>query len=288
MKSDSQKAQVSLFMRSISSAQGLVADIRPRIEANQCAHCAFFNKPLLRADKIVPKADLQLSRPLNLGAIVGITSEKQVLMDHKQRYRRLRLLVGKLNKERKQQAKKIDILCNDIIAAQRDFIKRLDTISFTANFYETIAGTTEVSNLILLASKLIKEETADANVAFFLRQASKFELHIFESTQPILLEKQELENCFTPEVVEAVCKSNKICTLDDMFAMGLQGSPTRLNEITAATIPLSRGGRSLGFILVYRTAENKLTDDELNNIAAISPGLSRAIASCQEFCHSAG
>ena len=208
-------------------------------------------------------------------------------MDHKQRYRRLRLLISKLNKERKKQAKKIDILCNDLIAAQRDFIKRLDTISFTANFYETIAGITEMSSLILLASKLIKDETADANVAFFLRQADNFELHIFESTQPILLEKQGLENCFTPEVVDNICKSNKICTLDDMFAMGLQGNLTRLNEISAATIPLSQPGPSLGFILIYRSAQNKLTADELNNIAAISPGLSRAIASCRVLCQSA-
>jgi hypothetical protein len=208
-------------------------------------------------------------------------------MDHKQRYRRLRLLISKLNKERKKQTKKIDILCNDLIAAQRDFIKRLDTISFTADFYETIAGITEMSSLILLASKLIKDETADANVAFFLRQADNFELHIFESTQPILLEKQGLENCFTPEVVDNICKSNKICTLDDMFAMGLQGNLTRLNEISAATIPLSQLGPSLGFILIYRSSQNKLTADELNNIAAISPGLSRAIASCRVLCQSA-
>ena len=208
-------------------------------------------------------------------------------MDHKQRYRRLRLLISKLNKERKKQAKKIDILCNNLIAAQRDFIKRLDTISFTANFYETIVGTTDLSSLILIASKLIKDKTADANVTFFLRQADNFELHMFESAQPILLEKQRLENCFTPEVVDNICKSNKICTLDDMFAMGLQGNLTHLNKISAATIPLSQLGPSLGFLLIYRSAQNKLNPDELNNIAAIALGLSRAIASCQALCHSA-
>jgi hypothetical protein len=199
----------------------------------------------------------------------------------------MRLLVSKLNKERKKQAKKIDILCNDLIAAQRDFIKRLDTISFTANFYETITGTTELSSLILIASKLIKDETGDANVTFFLRQGESFEMHIFESAQPISLEKQGLENCFTPEVVDNICKSNKICTLDDIFAMGLQGNLTRLNEISAATIPLGQVGLSLGFILIYRSAQNKLTAGELNNIVAISPGLSRAIASCRVPCQPA-
>jgi len=211
-------------------------------------------------------------------------------MDHKQRYKRLRLLITKLNKERKKQAKKIDILCNDLIAAQRDFIKRLDTISFTANFYETIVGTNDLSSLILTASKLIKDEIPDANVAFFLRQEDSFELHelhMFESDQPIILEKQHLENCFTPELVDNICKSNLLCRLEDMFAMGLQGNLIRLNKISAVTVPLGQFGPSLGFILIYRSSENKLTAEELNNISAVTCGLSRAIASRQVLLHSA-
>jgi len=208
-------------------------------------------------------------------------------VDEKQRHRRLRLLVSELNKERKKQAKKIDILCNDLIAAQREFIKRLGTISFTANFYEAIVGITELSTLILTADKLIKNESPDSNVAFFLRQAENFELHMFESEKPITLEKQDLENCFTAELVSNICKSNKICTLDDMFAMGLQGKLTALNKISAVTIPLGELGSSLGFILIYRSSQNKLTSDELNNITAIAPGLSRAIQSCQVLSHAA-
>ena len=207
-------------------------------------------------------------------------------MDHKQRNRRLRLLISKLNKERKKQAKKIDILCKDLIAAQRDFIKKLDTISFTANFYETIVGATDLSSLILTAGKLIKDEIPDANIAFFLCQADSFELHMFESNQPITLGKQHLENCFSPELVDNICKSNKICTLDDMFAMGLQGNLTSLNKISAVTVPLGRLGSSLGFILICRSSQNKLTADELNNVCAITCGLSRAIASCRVLSHS--
>jgi len=207
-------------------------------------------------------------------------------MDHKQRHRRLRLLISKLNKERKKQAKKIDILCNDFVTAQKNFIKKLNTISFTANFYEAIVGTTDLNNLILIAGKFIKNEIPNASVALFLRRADDLELHMFESDQPITLDKQHLENCFTPELVDNICKSNKICTLDDMFAMGLQGNLVKLNKISAVTIPLGKPGQSLGFILIYRSSEKKLTPDELNNIAAITPGLSQAIASCQVLSHS--
>ncbi len=208
-------------------------------------------------------------------------------MDYKKRYRRWRLLISKLNKERRKQAQKTDILCNDLITAHRDFIKKLDTIRFTANFYEAIVGATDLSSLTFIASKLIKDEVPDANVSFFLRQADNFKLHMFESDQPILPEKGGLENRFTPEVVDNICKSNKICTLEDMFAMGLGGNLSCLKKISATTIPLSQTGPSLGFILIYRSAQKKLTPEELNNIVAISGGLSRAIASCQTPCYSA-
>ena len=208
-------------------------------------------------------------------------------MDDKKRYGKLRLLTKKLNQERKRQAKKIDILCNDIIAAQRDFIKKLNTISFAATFYESILGTADLGSLFHTAGKLVKDEISDANVAFFLRQQDSFELHMFESDQPITLEKQDLENCFTAELVNNICKSNKLCTLEDMFAMGLQGNLIKLNTVSAAAIPLRQLGTSLGFLLIYRSSQNALTAEELNSIAAIAPGLSRAIQSCQVLVHSA-
>jgi len=205
----------------------------------------------------------------------------------KQRHRRLRLLIKKLNKNRKKQAKKIDILCNDFIAAQRDFIKSLKTIIFIANFYESIIGITDLNSLLYTAVKLIKEGNADANVTFFLRQSDNFELYMFESEQPITLEKQHLENCFNTELMDNICKSNKVCTLDDMFAMGLQGNLIGLNKISGVTIPLGVHGSSLGFILICRSSENKLTAEEISNISAVTCGLCRAIQCCQATLHSA-
>jgi hypothetical protein len=200
-------------------------------------------------------------------------------MDHKHRYKRLRLLVKKVNKKRKEQAKKIDILCNNLIAAQRDFLNKLNTICFAANFYESIIGTTDLNSLLYTSSKLIKDEIPDSNIAFFLRQQETFELHPFEGDRSIWPQKHHLENFFTSELVENICKSNKICTIDDMLAMGLQLNINMLNKISAATIPLRQIGLSVGFILIYRSSQNKLSPDELENISSIVTGLSRMIES---------
>ena len=206
-------------------------------------------------------------------------------MDPEQRNQRLRLLVSKVNKARKKQAKKIDILCNNLIAEHRNFIRRLNTINFTACFYETILGTTDLNSLLHLAGRVVKEQIGDVTVVFFLRQNDNFELHMLESCQPIGLEKQRLENCFTNELVDNICKSNKICTLDCLLAMGLNGNPAMLNKISVVTIPLGQFGLSLGFVLIYRSSENKLTEEELNGITAIIPGLSHAIQLCQTLSH---
>jgi len=217
----------------------------------------------------------------------GGLSKKRVIVDDKLRHKRLRLLIKKLNKKRKKQAKKIDILCNDFIVAQRDFIKSLKTISFIANFYESIIGITDLNSLLNTAVKLIKEGNTDANVTFFLRQSDNFELYKFESSQSITLEKQHLENCFNTELMNNICKSNKVCTLDDMFAMGLQGNLIGLNKISGVTIPLGVHGSSLGFVLICRSSENKLTAEEISNISAVTCGISRAIQCCQATLHSA-
>ena len=234
-----------------------------------------------------------MSRTYNRAVILNSNNQyREDSVDHKQRHKRLRLLVSKVNKARKVQSKKIDILCNDIIATQREFIKRLNTISFTANFYESIVGTTDLSSLLAISGKLIKSEIPDANIAFFLRplrhsvseasQTDNFELHLFESDQPITLEKQHIENCFTAELVDNICKSNKLCTLDDLFAIGLQGNLSVLNKTSVVTVPLGQFGTSVGFVLIYRAqSQNKLTAEELTNISAIAPGLSRAIQSCR-------
>jgi hypothetical protein len=209
-------------------------------------------------------------------------------MNPTERHRRLRLLVKKVNKERKKQAKKIDILCNDLVAAQRDFIRRLSVIGAAANFYKSILGTTDIVGLLNTAGIYIKQEIPTANVAFFLRSAGgsdAFELHVPECDKSPSGQRHCLESCFSAELVENICKLNRICTIDDMLALGLQDNPMELSRIAAATLPLEHLGRSLGFVLLYR-GEIPFTHDELSCLSSVTAGLSKAIQSCRTLLRS--
>ena len=204
------------------------------------------------------------------------------------RNKRVRRLVSRINKERKRQAIKVDILCNDLVAAQRDFLKTLDTINFTATFYESIVGTADLKNLLSVSAGLIKEEIGDLNIGFFLRQENNFEAHLFKVNGDTNgAGGQELEGYFTEELMDNVCKSHKVCGLDDLLQMGLIGNPVVLKKISAVTAPLGQMGASAGFILFWRKSNEKLTADELGNICTVTRGLSRAIAACLVISHSA-
>ncbi len=200
-------------------------------------------------------------------------------MSRTERHKRLRLLLKQLNRQRKRQAMKIDILCNDLISAQRSFLLRLHGISFAAEFYKSLLGSTDLDDLLARASRVIKRELPGTSVTFFLRQPEGGDLRAFEDDETSLREAPRLEDYFNSELADSICKSNRPCTLDDMFGMGLEGDLQVLRRFSVATLPLNDLGRPLGFALLYRRSPQTLTKQELQRVAPVMCGLSQAIRS---------
>jgi len=198
----------------------------------------------------------------------------------KHRRKRIRRLVGQLNKERRKQAEKIDILCNDMVSAQKDFVNQIQSLIFSVNFYETLIGQKHQSALLDTAAVFIKENVRDVNVAIFLLDPNGFALHIVDKDKPIEIDAASLESCFTNELVSDISRANHICKLNEMLEMGLVGSPSQLGRISVAAIPLNRFCQPIGFILLYRNCDNDFTSHELERVAGITGGLCSAITNC--------
>jgi transcriptional regulator with GAF, ATPase, and Fis domain len=190
--------------------------------------------------------------------------------------------IRKLNAIRHKQAQKIDILCNDMVLANKDVIEQLRVLTYTVDFYESIAGEIDMTVLLDKAARQVRQFVQDSNVAIFLTNSNGFELHMADDS-PIEVDGGKIEGYFTEEVVNEICRSNKICSLDDMCNMGLQGNPNILNNISAAAVPMGRFSEPVGFILICGNAENKLAPKELEKVATITPGLRNAINACQSM-----
>jgi transcriptional regulator with GAF, ATPase, and Fis domain len=198
----------------------------------------------------------------------------------KQRYKKARRLNRELNRLRHEQDKKINILCNDIVSAHTDFVNQLTNLTFTVNFYESILGRGDLSDLLHTAVELVRSCVPNSSIAVFLVNRNRFELHAVDENEPIDIDINKLESYFSSEVVGNICRSNKVCSLDDMFEMGLIGNLAELGRISAAAIPLGQPGPAVGFMLIYRSRQNKLTPDELRKVVAVAPALCRAIKTC--------
>jgi len=207
-------------------------------------------------------------------------------MSQIERHKRLRLLIKKLNKERKRQASQVDILCNDMIGAQREFMRRLNHIGFAARFYKGLLGMVDLKSLLAQAGRLIREELPGARVVFFLRQAEGSEGHVWGVELAEGTDDVKLEQYLTPGLAGAICKSNRLCTMDDLFGMGLEGNRQVLNRLSVATVPLNDLGRSLGFVLLCRAAEHPLQNDELERMTLVACGLTQAVQGCGLPLHS--
>jgi hypothetical protein len=207
-------------------------------------------------------------------------------MDQSQRLIRLRLLVKRVNKQRKRQAAKIDILCNDLISAHRDFIHRLRSIGFAARFYKSLLGAADSQTLLSRAAWSVQEELPGTNVSFFLRRCDGPAAHVSRRHEALMVEDKLLEDCFDEDLVESVCKANKPCTAEELFGMGMMGNLQSYKQISLATLPLSDLGRSLGFVLLSRPIAQPLTEAELHRVNLVMPGLSHAIVASRQPVHS--
>ena len=169
-----------------------------------------------------------------------------------------------------------------MVLANKDVIGQLRVLTHTVDFYESITGEIDMTVLLDKAARQVRRFVQNSNVAIFLTNSNGFELHM-AGDNPIEVDGSKIEGYFTEEVVNDICRSNKICSIDDMCKIGLQGNPNILNNISAAAVPLGRFSEPVGFILICRSAGNKLNPNELEKVATITPGLRNAINACQSM-----
>ena len=191
-----------------------------------------------------------------------------------------RQLIRKLNGIRKEQARKIDILCNDILAAHGDFINHLKNFQFAADFYESILGQTNPDLLAKAVGEFFTNNLG-VNAAVVFMVSGQPQIHVY-ATDPNLEEiPSQISPYLTARMVQMVCQTGKICTADELCTMGFFAGPAVLKKISLAVIGLNKAGPALGMIILYRSAEKPLSNCELAQASSIVSGLSIALKNLQ-------
>jgi hypothetical protein len=194
------------------------------------------------------------------------------------RRNRIRRLVSALNKQRRIQARKIDILCNDFISAQKNFLKQLQIMSLQVELYESIIGESNMEHIIEVAADAMQNIVSCVNTAIWI--GSGFKTHVFDDERFTSEQTALIESCFNAEIAEKIYKSRRCIELEELFEMGLPESEV-LSKLSATVIPL-QDIEQQGFILLYRETSQPITPQEISDIATLVPGVSKALRTCQK------
>lgn len=191
------------------------------------------------------------------------------------RQQRIRQLVRRVNRQRKQQARQIDILCNDLIGAQREFIRRLGTLSFATTYFQSILGVTDVDTLFDKTGQSLQGLFPEAHIVFCRPGHEPWCFHT-DHRGPGTGDLN-LEQYLDATVIASISQCNRSCNADDMLAFGLQVNPCVLTACKAVTLPIADAGRALGFILLYHPG-HIFQAAELAPVTAMAGGLGRALS----------
>ena len=194
-----------------------------------------------------------------------------------QHHKRALKVIRGLRSRQEMQERKIDILCSDMVSAHSQFAQKQARMNFVVSFYEAILGCSDRQTLLDAATRCIEANVLDTGCTFFLLDSGGFSLHGSSGQTGGDIENGHLQDWFPQPLVDQISQMNRVCSLEQLLRMGLQGPPAMLKTISAAAVPLGRFGQGLGFILIYRHAEHPLLAEELSRVAAVSAGLRQAI-----------
>lgn len=195
-------------------------------------------------------------------------------MDKRRRYERVKAIVRRLNVQRRKQAQQINILCDDIIQWQRDFMAQLKFIGGKADFYERLLGCGGLDAVLCRGHEHFSDHLGGVCTAYYLRNGDSFTVRVFDHEN--IVEAERLDLCFDDELFRAVCRLNKVCSLDELCQQGLQARPVVLSRTAAVTLPLSGGGQD-GFVLLYRQGDT-FRAKLISQLYGRTRGLSDAVA----------
>ncbi len=168
------------------------------------------------------------------------------------------------------------MICNDIVGFHSDFIRQLSGFQFSADFYENLMGLTDIGAILHSSCDRLAENHPNCAFAFFLNHQDTFDIYQSDN-EPTALAQNNIIDCFDKEIINQICLANRICTLDELYGLGLAINPKTAKDISLVVVPIANFEHLNCVLVIYSEKARQLTTDGLSKIASITPGLCRAI-----------
>ena len=205
---------------------------------------------------------------------------------NKERHARLRSLVHDINRQRKIQARKIDILCNDMVRAHRGLLEGLRNLSFTAGVHESLIACYDADEVFKAVSEAFSRRFGTCAAALLLVDGSDITTHCLPGNL-LDTEVSELPSFFTAENVRSICSGNRVHLLPELLQLPVQVPPQSVANSWAVAVPLSFERRDVGVLLFFGSDATKASERLIQSATITAPAIAKALAaSRQVIAHS--
>lgn len=195
------------------------------------------------------------------------------------RLARLKSAVRQLNLSRRVVTQKVDLLCNDLVAAYGELSRQLDDVRTQENFRKTLEQAKDLEQMLCHAMDWLLRAVGYANVAVWLSADDKrFDLGAY--MKYTIQGTTELTNAMRDGVVQRVIREG--CVVIDARNLRAQLSPGEyelLRQQMIVGVNCSYLGESLGVIVLFRDHRTTFKDQDIATIRAIGPVFATMLAS---------
>jgi hypothetical protein len=167
--------------------------------------------------------------------------------------------------------------------AQRVFVRRLETIGFAAGLYKSLLGAQNTEHVLRILVNDVQSLMPSMDINLVLRQDDRCKIYPLETTTR---DEGHPVDAFDGPLVNAVCRANKTCHLDDLLGMGLSISPQKASRIQMTTLPMPQGGRCMGLIVLTSPANATVPANIIERITLVASGISQAVLATEKVSRS--
>jgi DNA-binding response OmpR family regulator len=184
---------------------------------------------------------------------------------------RLRVAVRRLNDARRLVTRKVDLLCNDLVAAYGDLSRQLDLVRTTESFRGVVVSSGDLEQMLCHAMDWMLREIGYANVAIWLAGPDPdFQLGAYMkytiSGEPALTEAMR------NGLLQILRRDGMIHLGADEAAKILTPNESQhLRNQTILAIHCTYLGESLAGIVLFRDGAKPFTPDDAATLRAIAP-----------------
>lgn len=195
------------------------------------------------------------------------------------RVEKLRIAVRKLNEARRTIGKKVDLLCNDLVAAYGELSRQFDGVRNQESFRKVCDKAQDLEQLLCHAMDWLLRELGYANVAVWLAdEEGDFQLGAY--MKYTVAGEPPVTNAIKAAVLPLVTKDQQVHLGGSELAERFSGSTEQklFKGQDLMGVNCTYLGDSLAAIVFFRDARSAFTDEDAELLKAIAPIFAIALA----------